>query len=87
MARGWESKSVESQMEAAEERAAPKKPAMSAAQLALRAKRESLELTRTRVLSDLQTACNSRYRAQLQAALRHVEAQLVELPSLPATSV
>lgn len=86
MARGWESKSVESQMEAAEDRASAKKPALTSDQLELSAKRQSLELTRTRVLSDLQTACNARYRAQLHAALRHVETQIAELPDSPPTS-
>jgi len=37
---------------------------------------EMLELSRTRVLADLATATNPRYRAQLEAALKHLDAKL-----------
>ncbi len=81
MARGWESKSVESQMESAVERrkeiAAVSQ--LNAEQAQKLRERESLELSRTRVLHDLEAATNPRYREQLQAALRHLEEKLLHL--------
>ena len=56
MSRGWESKSVESQMEeAAARRAAPKQTPPTPEQLRLKVERESLELSRKRVLGDLRS--------------------------------
>jgi hypothetical protein len=45
----------------------------------LRRKRAGLELSRARVLAQLEVATNERYRAMLQAALEHLERQLAEL--------
>jgi hypothetical protein len=51
MARGWESKSVESQIDSAEERAAlAKVPKLTPEEADRKSQRESLELARTRVL-------------------------------------
>ena len=83
MARGWESKSVESQMEEAESRHSNSTgPPLAAEEIRRQRERESLELSRTRVLKDLETAANPRYREQLQSALRHLEQKLTELNSL-----
>ena len=77
MARGWESKSVEDQIGAAEaERERQAKPHLSAAQRVRADQKQSLLLSRAQILSRLQSATNPRYRAQLQSALDHVEAQL-----------
>ncbi|HWE53130.1 MAG TPA: hypothetical protein VG273_25285 [Bryobacteraceae bacterium] len=38
-----------------------------------------LQLSRTRVLKDLGAAMNPRYRAQLEAALKHLDAKLSAL--------
>jgi len=80
MARGWESKAVEAQIESAESR----RPRASAKALdpviAERIRqREGLEMSRTRVMHDLDTANNPRYRAILQAALKHLDDKLAEL--------
>jgi hypothetical protein len=48
-------------------------------ELARQRERESLELSRTRVLHDLASAKNPRYRESLQAALQHLEAKLAGL--------
>ena len=79
MARGWESKSVELQMDSAAARMA--NLAASAAQIANPSdvKRDSLMLTRTRVVHDLSTASNARYRLQLQEALAFLDSQLAEI--------
>jgi len=80
MARGWESKSIESQIESAEsERRNAHAKQMSPAEAEKRRQRESLLLSRTRVLRDLQTTQNPRYRETLLAALKHLDDKLAEL--------
>lgn len=78
MARGWESKSVESQQEQAAERTA-KPPKLSPEEVARRARNDNLLLQRTRILSELQHACNPRFRGQLEASLAHLDAELKKL--------
>jgi hypothetical protein len=80
MARGWESKSVESQIEAAGYRRASSKDQVTATDALLKSReRESLLLSRTRVQHDLDTATNQRYREVLQAALRHLDQKIDNL--------
>ena len=80
MARGWESKSVESQIEAAEERAAlAKATKLTAVEAARVRERESLQLSRTRVLHDIETSKNPAYRATLEAALKHLDDKIAAL--------
>jgi hypothetical protein len=80
MARGWESKSVESQMESAESRrAAQNAPRPTAEELQRIHQRQSLELSRKRVLHDLEGAHNPRRREQLEAALKHLEERISAL--------
>ena len=78
MARGWESKAVEAQIETAEARASNKKQltleAIERARL-----RESLLLSRARVLQDLEQSRNPRYRKMLTDALAHLDARLAQL--------
>jgi hypothetical protein len=80
MARGWESKSVEAQIELRESRRnATRGAAINALEAERIRKRESLLLSRTRVLHDMENAHNPRYREILQAALKHLDAKLSEL--------
>ena len=79
MARGWESKSIEAQIESANAQRGIPKVRLSADQLQLQQKRESLLLHRTRVLHDLQQCTADRYRATLMAGLSYLDAQLSEL--------
>jgi hypothetical protein len=80
MSRGWESKDVESQQEeAAARRTASRKTPPTAEQLRLESERQSLELSRTRVLKDLETATHARRREQLEAALQHLDRKLADL--------
>ncbi|MBV8069088.1 MAG: hypothetical protein JO270_04235 [Acidobacteriaceae bacterium] len=79
MARGWESKEIESQMEAAAERHVRFKPERSAAEIAAERERESLELSRTRVLQDLAIAKNPKYRELLERSLIFLNSKLAEL--------
>ncbi len=80
MARGWESKEIESQIEAAEARASlSKKKQISDEQVQLQREREGLELSRTRVLQDLLSAVNPKYREMLQRSLDHLDEKLAVL--------
>ena len=82
MARGWESKSVEEQIEAALEAKNLSEPGSSKKQVqATRPsqQRESLLLARTRILRDIQTTENARYRQLLETTLEAVEKQLLEI--------
>lgn len=80
MARGWESKSVEDQIETAEARKSRTHAVrLTEEQIKVLRERESLELSRTRVLRDLATATHERYREQLQSALKHLEERLAAL--------
>ncbi len=83
MARGWESKAVESQIEAAESRQGREaKPAIDPAELARARIRESLELARKRVLHDLQTSHSFRMEQMLRASLKHLDEKIAGLKSL-----
>ncbi len=80
MARGWESKSIEDQIDAAD--AARQERAerhLGAQQRERQARKQSLLLSRAQTLARLKAATNSRYRAQLELALKHLDKQLSEL--------
>jgi hypothetical protein len=80
MARGWESKSVESQIEEADERRARAAvQALSEAELVRVRERDIILLSRTRVLDDLQTATNARYQEQLRRTLQFLDDKLAAL--------
>ncbi|HEY7209168.1 MAG TPA: hypothetical protein VH477_02765 [Bryobacteraceae bacterium] len=83
MARGWESKSVESQIEAAEGRAQQSRHMqLSAEQVALARERELLELSRARVLHDIETVTHARYREMLERSLAFLDEKLAKLDEL-----
>ena len=80
MARGWESKSVEAQIEASEARKDAvllNSPAPD--ELESIRKKENILLSRTRVVRELDTAQNPRYRVVLKKALADLDAQLSAL--------
>ena len=80
MARGWQSKSVEAQIDMAEHRSATARAkVLSEESLDLLRKKESILMSRTRVVRDLENAQNPRYRAVLSKALRDLDAQLSTL--------
>jgi len=77
MARGWESKSVESQIEAAElqrDRSDPR--SFSREELEQDQKAKSLALSRTRILRELGDTTSEVRRNSLQAALDHLDREL-----------
>ena len=80
MARGWESKSVESQIESAQSRPQrPIGPTPTAAQVNLLREKENLTLSRTRVLRELETSKNPRYVQLLTRELKSLEENLRRL--------
>jgi hypothetical protein len=85
MARGWESKSVEDQIDMSERRgrragksAAPAKPPAQSIIESMR-KKETLQLSVTRVTQELQTAQNPRYRCLLEKSLADLQIQMAKL--------
>jgi hypothetical protein len=82
MARGWESKSVEAQIESAEERSTRRlagRVELDAAAIELSRKRENLGLSRTRVLHELETSKNPRYVLLLNRELAALDEKLRNL--------
>lgn len=74
MARGWESKSVEEQIDAAQSRAPkPTGDEPSAAQIKVMRERENILLSRTRIMRELQTSKNPRYVNLLNRELKSLE--------------
>lgn len=79
MARGWESKAVEDQMAAAEERKQGPKPARTADERERDSRRQGLLLSRAKIRSDIERARDDRHRAALQQALDYIESQIASL--------
>jgi hypothetical protein len=80
MARGWESKSVEDQMDTAKaDRDAQIKPRLSVEDRERHTRTESLRLSRARIVGLLKSTRSERYRAQLKRTLEDIDAQLREL--------
>ena len=80
MARGWESKSVESQIESASaSHAKSNGNRLTPEELQRQREREGFELSRTRVLHDLSTATHQRYRESLELALKFLDEKIAAL--------
>lgn len=75
MARGFESKQVEAQQEAAATRR-PAGPPVDRAHAQRAAERATLMLARTRALADLQRACAPAHRAMLEQAIADLDQRL-----------
>jgi hypothetical protein len=80
MARGWESKAVEGQVQEFESKESrTQKRQLSQDQKEIRRKIEILLLSRARVEKELQSSENPRYREQLNRALIDLDAQIAKL--------
>jgi hypothetical protein len=81
MARGFESKSVESNRQDAEEERASRKHGerLDIREIERRQKREGLELSRKRIVSEIASTTNDRRRESLRAALAHLDSELAKL--------
>ncbi|HUI74305.1 MAG TPA: hypothetical protein VLX32_05135 [Candidatus Acidoferrum sp.] len=79
MARGWESKDVEAQTEEAQELKAPSdKTTKSVDQMQKDRDKQGLELSRKRILNELEVATHPNHRKSLEAALAHLDQKLNE---------
>ncbi|HEX5424109.1 MAG TPA: hypothetical protein VFW94_11210 [Candidatus Acidoferrales bacterium] len=82
MARGWESKSVEDQVQEAkgsDHKRQSKKAQLTPEQLDARRRRDVLRLSRARVERELQSSQNPRYQEQLRQALADLDAQIAAI--------
>lgn len=77
MARGWESKSVESQIEDAGRQ--DRGESLTPEQREIRRKREGLELSRRRVLQEIETTRSDLRRASLEQALAFLDEEIRKL--------
>jgi hypothetical protein len=76
VARGWESKSVQEQIESAKSRHGNHMPHLNKEQLDRQKKLEGLLLHRTRVMRDIEGCKDDRYRKTLNDGLAFLETQL-----------
>jgi len=82
MARGWESKSVEAQMESANDgQASGPKPPLTDDEKKTQRERDSLKLSRAYVLHQIESSTNERYTESLRKALGEIEQKLAHLGS------
>jgi TATA-binding protein-associated factor Taf7 len=80
MARGWESKAVADQIEEGESRqTAPSRAETSPEQRQLKERHDSLLLSKSRLLQQLERATNPAYRNVLLNGLKAVEKELEEI--------
>ena len=80
MARGWESKDVESQVEATE--APQQKPSSgpkTPEELMREEQRKDLQLSRIRIVNDLASATHPTHRKSLEAALAYLDKKIADL--------
>jgi hypothetical protein len=80
MARGWESKDVESQVEDRKIVAdTSSKTQKSPEDLRKEAEKKGLALSRKRIANDLEVATHPNHRKSLEAALEHLDKKISEL--------
>ena len=81
MARGFESKAVESNRQDAEDERASrgKRQRLGIHEIERRQKREGLELSRRNVAREMESTTNERRRDSLRAALAHLENELAKM--------
>ena len=84
MAKGWESKSVEDQIQNSDQRDSGKgRSQVTPAEAEMRRRKNLLRLSRTRVETELSAATDQRYRDQLSRALADIEAKISALEKTP----
>ncbi len=80
MARGWESKDVEAQVELKKTIMEAQVKAQKTAEQGRRdTERRGLQLSRTRIQNDLQVATNPNHRKSLEAAMAHLDKKIQDL--------
>ena len=80
MARGWESKDVEGQVESKDDKKSFSGQTPKTPQQQLREEEvKHLQLSRTRIVNDLTSATHPNHRKSLEAALAHLDKKLADL--------
>jgi hypothetical protein len=80
MARGWESKSVESQVENFQDEARKdQNPPLTDGEKRVRHERDSLKLSRAYIVHQIEASTNERYTKSLQQALSEIDQKLAKL--------
>ncbi len=79
MARGWESKSVESQVEARDDLRKVRMPNRTPEQVEIERKSDGLLLQRVRVMREIEISSNARHRQTLENGLKYLEDSLSAL--------
>ena len=79
MARGWESKSVESQMDAAEQGPGSPNSPLSEEQKSTQREREILLLARANLMRQIEATSNERHVAALRQALNDLDNKIAKL--------
>lgn len=82
MARGWESKSVESQVESSKEERNGERRQLTQEQREAAQQRQGLQLSRSYLLRQLAASTSQRYTALLQQALTEIEEKLARLEKI-----
>lgn len=79
MARGWESKSVEQQLDEAEAAKSAKGERLSPQDVERARRAEALRLARARVLQQLEASTSQRYTEMLQRQLEAIDGELKQV--------
>ena len=80
MARGWESKSVESQIESAKDKTTSgSEPQSTDKQKKVERERQGLLLARTYLLRRIESSSNERYTQSLRQALEEIDQKIANL--------
>ena len=80
MARGWESKNVEDQVESKEvQKAGSGSGSKDAQQQSREQELKHLQLSRTRITNDLAAATHPNHKKTLEAALAHLDKKIADL--------
>jgi TATA-binding protein-associated factor Taf7 len=79
MARGWESKAVADQIEEGQSRQQQTKPETTREQRVLKERLDSLQLSRSRLLQQLESARHPAHRNVLINGLKAIEREIEEL--------
>lgn len=79
MARGWESKAVADQIEEGESRQQPSKTELTKEQRVLKERLDSLQLSRSRLLQQLEHARHPAHRNVLLNGLKALEREIEEV--------
>jgi len=79
VARGWESKSVEQQIDIARQRQGEHRVRLTQEQMEAERQRDMLRLQCTRMKNQLENCAEGRYRQTLEEGLKFLEKQLADM--------